>query len=92
MRGIEAALGGSAHVLELIEIVVSPSVSLTLRRSLQATNLMVIGNDHKRSLEEISQTWCPELSIQQLYRLCTMHTADEYRTEMRWSPARCWPG
>lgn len=43
----------------------------------QAVTLLVIGNKAKKTLEEITSDLCPQLSIQQLYRICTMYWDDK---------------
>jgi len=52
-----------------------------LRYIRQAVSFLVVGNKHKRSLEDITVDLCPGLSIQQLYRISTMYWDERYNTE-----------
>ena len=52
-----------------------------LRYIRQATQLLVIHQKPKKTLNEITLELCPVLSIQQLYRISTMYWDDKYGTE-----------
>ena len=47
----------------------------------QAVQLLVINQKPRKTLNEITLELCPVLSIQQLYRICTMYWDDKYGTE-----------
>ena len=52
-----------------------------LRFIRQAVNLLVIHQKPQKTLNEITLELCPQLSIQQLYRISTMYWDDKYGTE-----------
>lgn len=52
-----------------------------LRHIRQAVGFLVIHQKPKKSLKEITNDLCPVLSIQQLYRICTMYWDDKYGTQ-----------
>lgn len=52
-----------------------------LRFIRQAVTFLVIGNKPKKTLDDITRDLCPQLSIQQLYRISTMYWDDKYNTE-----------
>ena len=52
-----------------------------LRFIRQAVNLLVIHQKPRKTLNEITLELCPQLSIQQLYRISTMYWDDKYGTE-----------
>ncbi|XP_024022505.1 myosin-17 [Morus notabilis] len=52
-----------------------------LRHIRQAVGFLVIHQKPKKSLKEITNDLCPALSIQQLYRICTMYWDDKYGTQ-----------
>ena len=52
-----------------------------LRFLRQAVNLLVIHQKPQKTLNEITLELCPQLSIQQLYRISTMYWDDKYGTE-----------
>lgn len=73
-----------------------PSPTLTNRYrptdpTAQAVTFLVIGNKPKKTLSEITSDLCPQLSIQQLYRISTMYWDDKYNTETVSAPGvpRC---
>ena len=49
--------------------------------AVQAVTFLVIGNKPKKTLDDITRDLCPQLSIQQLYRISTMYWDDKYNTE-----------
>uniref|UniRef100_A0A0D6QU19 Dilute domain-containing protein n=1 Tax=Araucaria cunninghamii TaxID=56994 RepID=A0A0D6QU19_ARACU len=51
-----------------------------LKHIRQAVGFLVIHQKPKKSLDEIAHDLCPVLSIQQLYRICTMYWDDKYGT------------
>ncbi|KAJ4768361.1 myosin [Rhynchospora pubera] len=51
-----------------------------LKHSRQAVGFLVIHQKPKKTLEEITKNLCPELSIQQVYRISTMYWDDKYGT------------
>ena len=55
--------------------------SKELRFINQAVQLLVTHQKTRKSLNEITLELCPVLSIQQLYRICTMYWDDKYGTE-----------
>jgi hypothetical protein len=52
-----------------------------LRYIRQAVAYLVLHAKQKKSLAEIQNEMCPELSVQQLYRISTMYWDDKYNTE-----------
>jgi myosin V len=48
---------------------------------MQAVAYLVLHAKQKKSLAEIQGEMCPELSVQQLYRISTMYWDDKYNTE-----------
>jgi myosin-5 len=51
-----------------------------LKHIRQAVGFLVIHQKPKKTLEEITRDLCPELSIQQVYRISTMYWDDKYGT------------
>ncbi|EPS58998.1 hypothetical protein M569_15813, partial [Genlisea aurea] len=51
-----------------------------LKHIRQAIGFLVVHQKPKKTLDEISRTLCPVLSIQQLYRISTMYWDDKYGT------------
>ncbi|CAO2190811.1 unnamed protein product, partial [Urochloa humidicola] len=51
-----------------------------LKHIRQAVGFLVIHQKPKKTLKEITNDLCPVLSIQQLYRICTMYWDDKYGT------------
>ncbi|KMZ60261.1 putative Myosin XI [Zostera marina] len=51
-----------------------------LKHIRQAVGFLVIHQKPKKTLKEITKELCPELSIQQLYRISTMYWDDKYGT------------
>uniref|UniRef100_A0A1J3K8C5 Myosin-5 n=1 Tax=Noccaea caerulescens TaxID=107243 RepID=A0A1J3K8C5_NOCCA len=51
-----------------------------LKQIRQAVGFLVIHQKPKKSLNEITTELCPDLGIQQLYRICTMYCDDKYGT------------
>ncbi|KFK43939.1 hypothetical protein AALP_AA1G194000 [Arabis alpina] len=51
-----------------------------LKHIRQAVGFLVIHQKPKKSLEEITTELCPVLSVQQVYRICTMYWDDKYGT------------
>ncbi|KAJ1687911.1 hypothetical protein LUZ63_019301 [Rhynchospora breviuscula] len=51
-----------------------------LKHIRQAVGFLVIHQKPKKTLEEITKDLCPELSIQQVYRISTMYWDDKYGT------------
>jgi myosin V len=47
----------------------------------QAVAFLVLHAKQKKTLKEIQTEMCPELSVQQLYRISTMYWDDKYNTE-----------
>lgn len=47
----------------------------------QAVGFLVIHQKRRKTLEEIMHDLCPALSVQQVYRICTMYWDDKYGTE-----------
>ena len=52
-----------------------------LRYIRQAVAYLVLHAKQKKTLKEIQTELCPELSVQQLYRISTMYWDDKYGTE-----------
>eukprot|EP01018_Ginkgo_biloba_P029726 Gb_18086 [translate_table: standard] len=52
-----------------------------LRHIRQAVQFLVINKKSQRSLNEIIDNLCPDLTIQQLHRIITMYWDDEYGTQ-----------
>ena len=48
---------------------------------MQAVTFLVVHQKQRKSLNEIKSDLCPELSVQQLYRISTMYWDDKYHTE-----------
>ncbi|TKW15854.1 hypothetical protein SEVIR_5G212000v4 [Setaria viridis] len=51
-----------------------------LKHIRQAVTLLILEEKHSRSLSEITDDFCPALSMQQLYRISTMYCDDKYGT------------
>jgi len=51
-----------------------------LKHIRQAVTLLILEEKHSRSLTEITDDFCPALSMQQLYRISTMYCDDKYGT------------
>ncbi|KAG2589605.1 hypothetical protein PVAP13_5NG373300 [Panicum virgatum] len=51
-----------------------------LKHIRQAVTLLILEEKHSRSLTEITDDFCPVLSMQQLYRISTMYCDDKYGT------------
>ncbi|KAL6974578.1 hypothetical protein U1Q18_028762 [Sarracenia purpurea var. burkii] len=51
-----------------------------LKHIRQAVGFLVIHQKPRKTLNEITNELCPVLSIQQLYRICTMYWDDKYDT------------
>ncbi|KAL6882096.1 hypothetical protein ACP4OV_011568 [Aristida adscensionis] len=51
-----------------------------LKHIRQAVTLLILDEKHSRSLTEITESFCPALSMQQLYRISTMYCDDKYGT------------
>uniref|UniRef100_A0A0A8YD25 Myo1 n=1 Tax=Arundo donax TaxID=35708 RepID=A0A0A8YD25_ARUDO len=51
-----------------------------LKHIRQAVTLLILEEKHSRSLAEITDDFCPALSMQQLYRISTMYCDDKYGT------------
>uniref|UniRef100_A0A0D9V2B6 Dilute domain-containing protein n=1 Tax=Leersia perrieri TaxID=77586 RepID=A0A0D9V2B6_9ORYZ len=51
-----------------------------LKHIRQAVALLILEEKHKKSLKEITDDFCPALSMQQLYRISTMYCDDKYGT------------
>ncbi|TVT97593.1 hypothetical protein EJB05_57155 [Eragrostis curvula] len=51
-----------------------------LKHIRQAVTLLILEEKHSRSLKEITDEFCPALSMQQLYRISTMYCDDKYGT------------
>jgi myosin-5 len=47
----------------------------------QAVGFLVIHQKRKKTLEEIRQDLCPNLSVRQIYRICSMYWDDKYNTQ-----------
>lgn len=52
-----------------------------LRFIRQAVAYLVLHAKQKKTLKEIQTEMCPELSVQQLYRISTMYWDDKFGTE-----------
>ena len=61
--------------------VVSEEAWEELRFIRQAVQLLVIDHKPKKTLNELSLELCPQLTIQQLYRISTMYWDDKFGTE-----------
>uniref|UniRef100_A0A804QTE4 Dilute domain-containing protein n=1 Tax=Zea mays TaxID=4577 RepID=A0A804QTE4_MAIZE len=51
-----------------------------LKHIRQAVTLLILDDKHSRSLAEITDDFCPVLSMQQLYRISTMYCDDKFGT------------
>ncbi|XBI24519.1 hypothetical protein VPH35_049607 [Triticum aestivum] len=51
-----------------------------LRHIRQAVTLLILEEKHNKSLKEITDDFCPALSMQQLYRISTMYCDDKFGT------------
>uniref|UniRef100_A0ACD5VZ28 Uncharacterized protein n=1 Tax=Avena sativa TaxID=4498 RepID=A0ACD5VZ28_AVESA len=51
-----------------------------LKNIRQAVTLLILEDKHRKSLKEITDDFCPALSMQQLYRISTMYCDDKYGT------------
>uniref|UniRef100_A0A0E0C3V0 Dilute domain-containing protein n=1 Tax=Oryza meridionalis TaxID=40149 RepID=A0A0E0C3V0_9ORYZ len=51
-----------------------------LKHIRQAVALLILEEKHNKSLKEITDEYCPALSMQQLYRISTMYCDDKYGT------------
>uniref|UniRef100_A0A0D3EQK3 Dilute domain-containing protein n=1 Tax=Oryza barthii TaxID=65489 RepID=A0A0D3EQK3_9ORYZ len=51
-----------------------------LKHIRQAVALLILEEKHSKSLKEITDEYCPALSMQQLYRIGTMYCDDKYGT------------
>ncbi|XP_062213837.1 myosin-17-like isoform X2 [Phragmites australis] len=51
-----------------------------LKHIRQAVTFLILEEKHSRSLTEITDDFCPALSMQQLYRISTMYCDDKYGT------------
>ncbi|KAF2950907.1 myosin-17 [Oryza sativa Japonica Group] len=51
-----------------------------LKHIRQAVALLILEEKHSKSLKEITDEYCPALSMQQLYRISTMYCDDKYGT------------
>jgi myosin-5 len=51
-----------------------------LKHIRQAVTFLILEEKHTRSLKEITDDFCPALSMQQLYRISTMYCDDKYGT------------
>ncbi|CAM0881489.1 unnamed protein product [Alopecurus aequalis] len=49
-----------------------------LKHIQQAVTLLILEEKHSKSLKEITDDFCPALSMQQLYRISTMYCDDKY--------------
>ncbi|KAG5240727.1 myosin [Salix suchowensis] len=52
-----------------------------LKHTRQAVGFLVIHQKSRISYDEISNDLCPVLSVQQLYRVCTLYWDDDYNTQ-----------
>ncbi|VAH56485.1 unnamed protein product [Triticum turgidum subsp. durum] len=51
-----------------------------LKHIRQAVTLLILEEKHNKSLKEITDDFCPALSMQQLYRISTMYCDDKFGT------------
>uniref|UniRef100_A0A453DWI1 Dilute domain-containing protein n=1 Tax=Aegilops tauschii subsp. strangulata TaxID=200361 RepID=A0A453DWI1_AEGTS len=51
-----------------------------LKHIRQAVTLLILEEKHSKSLKEITDDFCPALSMQQLYRISTMYCDDKFGT------------
>ncbi|KAM0874204.1 hypothetical protein ACQ4PT_037583 [Festuca glaucescens] len=51
-----------------------------LKNIRQAVTLLILEEKHSKSIKEITDDFCPALSMQQLYRISTMYCDDKYGT------------
>uniref|UniRef100_J3L1D6 Dilute domain-containing protein n=2 Tax=Oryza brachyantha TaxID=4533 RepID=J3L1D6_ORYBR len=51
-----------------------------LKHIRQAVALLILEEKHNKSLKEITDNYCPSLSMQQLYRISTMYCDDKHGT------------
>ncbi|PWZ12131.1 Myosin-9 [Zea mays] len=56
------------------------SACYELKHIRQAVTLLILDDKHSRSLAEITDDFCPVLSMQQLYRISTMYCDDKFGT------------
>ena len=78
---IAAGLSELENWLNKNAAVVGEAPKKELRFINQAVQLLVINQKPRKTLNEITLELCPVLSIQQLYRICTMYWDDKYGTE-----------
>jgi hypothetical protein len=78
---IAAGLSELENWLTKNAAVVGEAPKKELRFINQAVQLLVINQKPRKTLNEITLELCPVLSIQQLYRICTMYWDDKYGTE-----------